>query len=126
MTIRTVVGLLLAVFLDGRDANSYANVAWIFGLHDRPFGERPIYGKVRSMTASGLQRKSDIDVIYIHGFGFPAWRGGPMFHADQVGLPKILADVQEFHRRFGERWTPSELLIRLVAEGKNFASLQGR
>ena len=49
-----------------------------------------------------------------------------MFHADQVGLPKILADVQEFHRRFGERWKPSELLVRLVTEGKNFASLQGR
>ena len=71
-------------------------------------------------------RPSDIDVIYIHGFGFPAWRGGPMFHADQTGLPKILADVQEFHRRFGERWKPSELLVRLVAEGKTFASLQGR
>jgi len=71
-------------------------------------------------------RPSDIDVIYIHGFGFPAWRGGPMFHADLTGLPKILADVQAFHERFGERWKPSELLVRLVAEGKNFASLQGR
>ena len=71
-------------------------------------------------------RPSDIDVIYIHGFGFPSWRGGPMCHADLTGLPKILADVQEFHRRFGERWKPSELLVRLVAEGKTFASLQGR
>jgi len=48
-------------FLDGRDANSYANVGWIFGLHDRPWPERPIFGKVRSMTASGLRRKTDID-----------------------------------------------------------------
>ena len=48
-------------FLDGRDANSYANVGWVFGLHDRPWPERPIYGKVRSMTASGLRRKTDID-----------------------------------------------------------------
>ncbi|MBC7944015.1 MAG: deoxyribodipyrimidine photo-lyase [Burkholderiales bacterium] len=48
-------------FLDGRDANSYANVAWLFGLHDRPFPERPIYGKVRSMTAGGLERKFDIE-----------------------------------------------------------------
>jgi deoxyribodipyrimidine photo-lyase len=47
-------------FLDGRDANSYANVAWTFGLHDRPWPERPIFGKVRSMTASGLERKFDM------------------------------------------------------------------
>ena len=48
-------------FLDGRDANSYANVAWIFGLHDRAWTERPVYGKIRSMTAGGLKRKFDID-----------------------------------------------------------------
>ncbi len=48
-------------FLDGRDANSYANVAWLFGLHDRPWPERPVFGKVRSMTAGGLERKFDID-----------------------------------------------------------------
>ena len=48
-------------FLDGRDANSYANVAWLFGLHDRPWQERPVFGKVRSMTAAGLERKFDMD-----------------------------------------------------------------
>ncbi|QEF98974.1 deoxyribodipyrimidine photolyase [Stieleria maiorica] len=48
-------------FLDGRDANSFANVAWIFGNHDRAFGERPVFGKVRPMTHSGLERKSDPD-----------------------------------------------------------------
>jgi deoxyribodipyrimidine photo-lyase len=47
-------------FLDGRDPSSYANVGWIFGLHDRPFRERPIFGKVRFMNAKGLERKSDI------------------------------------------------------------------
>jgi deoxyribodipyrimidine photo-lyase len=47
-------------FLDGRDPSSYANVAWIFGLHDRPFAERPLFGKVRSMTAAGLKRKIDL------------------------------------------------------------------
>ncbi len=47
-------------FLDGRDPNSYANVAWIFGLHDRPWQERPIFGKVRIMKASGLKRKCDM------------------------------------------------------------------
>ena len=48
-------------FLDGRDGNSYANVAWCYGLHDRGWTERPIFGKVRSMTAGGLKRKFDID-----------------------------------------------------------------
>ncbi|MBA4149908.1 MAG: deoxyribodipyrimidine photo-lyase [Verrucomicrobia bacterium] len=50
-------------FLDGRDPNGYANVAWIFGLHDRPWKERPIFGKVRYMNAAGLERKCDI-----HGY----------------------------------------------------------
>lgn len=48
-------------FLDGRDANSYANIAWIFGRHDRPWQERPVFGKVRYMNARGLERKFDID-----------------------------------------------------------------
>ena len=48
-------------FLDGRDPNSYANVAWTFGLHDRPWAERPIFGKVRYMNANGLRRKFDMD-----------------------------------------------------------------
>ena len=49
-------------FLCGRDANSFANVAWVFGLHDRAWGpERPVFGKVRYMNAAGLQRKYDID-----------------------------------------------------------------
>ncbi|MBO9700331.1 MAG: deoxyribodipyrimidine photo-lyase [Sporocytophaga sp.] len=46
-------------FLDGRDPASYANIGWIFGLHDRPWGERPIYGTVRTMVASGLERKTN-------------------------------------------------------------------
>ncbi len=46
-------------FVDGRDANSYANVGWVFGLHDRPWPERSIFGKVRYMAASGLERKAE-------------------------------------------------------------------
>ncbi|MFW6292940.1 MAG: deoxyribodipyrimidine photo-lyase [Spirochaetota bacterium] len=49
-------------FLDGRDPNSYANVAWVFGLHDRPWTEREIFGKVRYMNANGLKRKFDMDL----------------------------------------------------------------
>jgi deoxyribodipyrimidine photo-lyase len=48
-------------FLDGRDPNSYANVAWLFGLHDRGWKERPVYGKVRYMSRGGLERKADPD-----------------------------------------------------------------
>jgi deoxyribodipyrimidine photo-lyase len=47
-------------FLDGRDPNSYAGVAWVYGVHDRAWPSRAIYGKVRSMMASGLERKCDI------------------------------------------------------------------
>jgi deoxyribodipyrimidine photo-lyase len=53
-------------FIDGRDANSYANVGWVFGLHDRPWPERAVFGKVRSMTAAGLRRKTDIDDYVRH------------------------------------------------------------
>jgi deoxyribodipyrimidine photo-lyase len=57
---RTALALNNKYFLDGRDPNSYAGVAWIFGLHDRAWFERPIFGKVRYMNASGLERKCDI------------------------------------------------------------------
>ena len=48
-------------FLDGRDPNSYANVNWVYGLHDRPWTERPVFGKTRYMNANGLRRKCDAD-----------------------------------------------------------------
>lgn len=58
---RTALYLNNKYFIDGRDPNSYANVAWLFGLHDRPWQERDVFGTVRSMTASGLRRKFNID-----------------------------------------------------------------
>jgi len=57
----TTLALNNRYLLCGRDANSYANVAWCFGLHDRPWPERPIFGKVRAMTARGLERKTDVE-----------------------------------------------------------------
>ena len=56
---RTTLRLNNRYFIDGRDANSYANVAWIFGLHDRPWQKRPVFGTVRYMAATGLERKTD-------------------------------------------------------------------
>jgi deoxyribodipyrimidine photo-lyase len=58
---RRVLYLNNKYFLDGRDPNSWNNVAWIFGLHDRPWPERPIFGKVRYMNAAGLERKFNIE-----------------------------------------------------------------
>ena len=57
---RRLLALNNKYFLDGRDPSGWANVAWCFGLHDRPWGERPIFGKIRYMNAAGLQRKFDI------------------------------------------------------------------
>ena len=57
----TTLALMNKYFLDGRDANSYTGVAWVFGNHDRPFYDREVFGVVRTMTASGLERKADIE-----------------------------------------------------------------
>ncbi len=68
-------------FLDGRDPNSFANVAWIFGLHDRPWGRRDVFGTVRYMSAAGLERKADIE-SYVEKIGErveAARRGGVEF-----------------------------------------------
>jgi 3-hydroxyacyl-CoA dehydrogenase len=68
------------------------------------------------------QRPGDIDVVYVYGYGFPAWRGGPMHYADAVGLAHVLERVREFEQRFGsENWTPAPLLEKLVATGNTLA-----
>jgi 3-hydroxyacyl-CoA dehydrogenase len=66
-------------------------------------------------------RAVDIDIIYLNGYGFPAYRGGPMWYADTVGLKKVYERVREFHRVHGELWDPAPLLKQLAAEGKTFA-----
>ncbi|MFT5181243.1 MAG: 3-hydroxyacyl-CoA dehydrogenase, partial [Alphaproteobacteria bacterium] len=65
-------------------------------------------------------RASDIDIMWQYGFGFPRWRGGIMYHADQVGLPKVLARVEEFHAAHGKLWQPSALLRDLAGSGGSF------
>src|SRR5262245_14831599 len=67
-------------------------------------------------------RAGDIGVVYVYGFGFPRYRGGPMFYADTVGLPTVLSRVKEYRARFGDYWEPAPLLERLVAEGRGFYS----
>ena len=68
-------------------------------------------------------RASDIDVVYLTGYGFPRHRGGPMLHADMLGLPKVIARMQEFARNPHADpgfWKPAPLLARLAAEGRTF------
>jgi 3-hydroxyacyl-CoA dehydrogenase len=65
-------------------------------------------------------RASDIDVVYVHGFGYPRHRGGPMFYADTVGLPTVLARVNEYRQQFGDYWKVSPLLEQLVQQGRGF------
>jgi len=69
-------------------------------------------------------RPVDIDIVFLNGYGFPAWRGGPMFYADTIGLGNILARVGEFERQFGsDLWRPAPLLQKLATSGRTFGSL---
>jgi 3-hydroxyacyl-CoA dehydrogenase len=65
----------------------------------------------------------DIDVVYVSGYGFPGYRGGPMWYADSIGLPKVYERVCQFEERHGKTWEPAPLLKRLAKENRGFASL---
>lgn len=75
----------------------------------------------RILEEGMAQRASDIDVVYLTGYGFPAWRGGPMFYADTMGLSKVLERIREFETRHGSAlWSPAPLLKRLAESGQRF------
>jgi 3-hydroxyacyl-CoA dehydrogenase len=65
-------------------------------------------------------RAGDIDTVYVNGYGFPAWRGGPMWSVDQIGLKTVVEKMQGYEKAHGPRFTPAPLLARLAAEGKSF------
>jgi 3-hydroxyacyl-CoA dehydrogenase len=68
-------------------------------------------------------RASDIDVVWVYGYGWPAWRGGPMFYADQVGLPYIRDRLAAYAAKSGDTTLePAPLLSRLAREGRGFAA----
>jgi 3-hydroxyacyl-CoA dehydrogenase len=69
-------------------------------------------------------RASDIDIIYLNGYGFPAYRGGPMWYADSVGLKQVYERVAGFHSQHGEIWQPAPLLKRLAERGGTFADFR--
>jgi len=87
--------------------------------------DRCIYALVnegaRILEEGYALRAVDIDIIYLNGYGFPAYRGGPMWHADTVGLKKVYQRICEFHQQHGELWAPAPLLKRLAEAGKTFA-----
>ena len=76
------------------------------------------------LLAEGVALKpSDIDVTFVHGYGFPRHRGGPMHFADSYGLAKMLADIRRFEHEDPVFWAPAPLLVDLVTRGATFASL---
>ncbi len=76
------------------------------------------------VVAEGIAlRPLDVDVTFVAGYGFPRHRGGPMKWADMTGLDKVLADIQAFAKEDPLFWKPAPLLEQLVAEGRNFDSL---
>jgi 3-hydroxyacyl-CoA dehydrogenase len=87
--------------------------------------DRCIYALVnegaRVLQEGHALRASDIDIIYLNGYGFPPYRGGPMWYADAVGLKKVYERVSELLRQHGEIWRPAPLLQQLAEQGKTFA-----
>jgi len=103
------------------------------GIRQRPIAaeeivEREIYSLVnegaRILEEGYALRAGDIDTIYVNGYGFPAYRGGPMWYADTVGVKQVYERVCEFHQRHGVLWEPARLLKELAESGGTFAHFQ--
>jgi 3-hydroxyacyl-CoA dehydrogenase len=101
-----------------------------FGLEHRDFNDQEILERclypLINIGADILHeghalRASDIDLVYINGYGYPVWRGGPMHWAGTVGLKTVYDKVCAYHDKLGfEHWKPSQLLKKLAEEGKTF------
>ncbi|MFA6310934.1 MAG: 3-hydroxyacyl-CoA dehydrogenase NAD-binding domain-containing protein [Sterolibacterium sp.] len=94
-------------------------------ISDQEIVERLVYSLVNEaayILEEGIaQRASDIDMVYLTGYGFPFHRGGPMLYADIVGLPNVVNTMKKYAKgRHGEFWKPAPLLAKLAAEGKSF------
>jgi 3-hydroxyacyl-CoA dehydrogenase len=94
-------------------------------ISDTEIVERLVYALVNEGAAildEGIaMRASDIDMVYLTGYGFPLFRGGPMFYADTVGLPNVVMAMEKYAKgRHGDAWKPAPFLAKLAAEGKNF------
>jgi 3-hydroxyacyl-CoA dehydrogenase len=96
-------------------------------VSDKEIVERALYSLInegaRILEEGVALRSSDIDVVYIAGYGFPDYRGGPMFYADTVGLANIARSMRGFAQGYQpDAWQPAPLLQRLASENRNFAS----
>jgi 3-hydroxyacyl-CoA dehydrogenase len=105
------------------------------GIVRRPIGDdeilvRCIYPMInegaRILEEGKALRASDIDVVWVNGYGWPAYRGGPMYYADSVGLDTIAAELEKLEAAHGPAFTPAPLLVRLAREGKRFEDLDRR
>jgi len=101
------------------------------GIARRVVSEQEVLARVTAALANEgarvleegyASRAGDIDVIYCYGFGFPRYRGGPMYYADTIGLPTVLARIREYRERLGDHWKPAPLLETLAAQGRGFYS----
>jgi 3-hydroxyacyl-CoA dehydrogenase len=94
-------------------------------ISDEEIVERLVYALVNEgahILQEGIAAKaSDIDIVYLAGYGFPIWRGGPMFYADSVGLYNVLAAMRRYAKGHeGKAWEPAPLLVQLAEAGKSF------
>ena len=87
--------------------------------------QRTIYALInegaRILEEGMALRPVDIDIIYVYGYGFPAYRGGPMWYADTVGLKEVYSKICEFEKQHGHLWKPASLLASLAEQGKAFS-----
>ncbi|MFN4228359.1 3-hydroxyacyl-CoA dehydrogenase NAD-binding domain-containing protein [Parvibaculum sp.] len=94
-------------------------------ISDEEILERCIYPMINEgakiLEEGKAIRSSDIDIVWINGYGFPVYRGGPMFYGDTVGADKVLAKMKEFQAQMGDDFKPAALLEKIVAEGKKFS-----
>jgi len=94
-------------------------------ISEQEIVERTMYALVNKgakiLEEGFALRAVDIDISYVNGYGYPAWRGGPMWYADTVGVKKVYDCICEFQAQHGELWAPAPLLKTLAEQGKTFA-----
>jgi 3-hydroxyacyl-CoA dehydrogenase len=94
-------------------------------ISDEEIVDRCILGLVNEgakiLEEGVAQRSSDMDIVYINGYGFPIWRGGPMFYANSIGLDKVLEKINKFSEKDQDFWKPADLLVALANNGGKFA-----
>src|SRR5579872_4142162 len=97
-------------------------------IGDEEILERCIYPMINEgakiLDEKKAIRPSDVDVVWVNGYGWPVYRGGPMHYGDAIGLDKVLAKMKEFQATMGDVFKPAPLLEKLVAEGKKFADMR--